>query len=123
LAPQRASGPIRYLGAGFGILASVTYTTSRTIGTELRRTLRGAVWEFGDDGYDDARTIWNGAVDHRPAVVARCADARDVQRALLAARSHGLPVSVRGGGHDWGRAGDSRVRRGDRPVGAARRTH
>jgi hypothetical protein len=47
----------------------------RTIGTELRRTLRGAVWEFGDDGYDDARTIWKGAVDHRPAVVARCADA------------------------------------------------
>src|SRR3712207_8562213 len=80
-------------------------TMNAGIGTELRRTLRGAVWEIGDDGYDLARTVWNGAVDHRPAVVVRCTDASDVQAALRVARRHGLPVSVRGGGHDWaGRA-------------------
>jgi FAD/FMN-containing dehydrogenase len=83
----------------------MSYTTEMKIGNELRRTLRGAVWELGDDGYDDARTVWNGAVDRRPAVVARCADVGDVRSALFAARRHGLPVSVRGGGHDWaGRA-------------------
>ena len=37
----------------------MSYTTEMKIGKELRRTLR----EFGDDGYDDARTVWNGAVD------------------------------------------------------------
>lgn len=79
--------------------------TNKTLGAELRHTLHGSVWEPGDAGYDDARTVWNGAVDHRPAVVARCADAGDVQAALLAAHQSGRPASVRGGGHDWaGRA-------------------
>ena len=81
------------------------HTTGTLIGTGLRRTFRGSVWEEGDDGYDQARTLWNGAVDGRPSVVARCADADDARTALLAARHHGLGVSVRGGGHDWaGRA-------------------
>lgn len=83
----------------------MSFTLNTRIATELRRTLRGEVWEVGDDGYEDERTVWNGAVDHRPAVVARCADRGDVQTALLVARRLGLPVSVRGGGHDWaGRA-------------------
>ena len=82
----------------------MTYATG-TIGADLRQHLRGEVWAAGDDGYDGARTVWNGAVDHRPAAVARCADTRDVRTAVLAARHHGLGVSVRGGGHDWaGRA-------------------
>ncbi len=82
----------------------MTYATG-SIGADLRQHLRGDVWQAGDDGYDGARAVWNGAVDHRPAVVARCADTRDVRTAILAARSHGLGVSVRGGGHDWaGRA-------------------
>ena len=97
--------PERYQGGGFNILSCMSYPRSRTIGIELRRALHGPVWEFGDDGYDAARTVWNGAVDHRPAVVARCADTDDVRAALLAAHRYGLPVSVRGGGHDWaGRA-------------------
>jgi FAD/FMN-containing dehydrogenase len=84
------------------LLPVMSETMSTTMATELRRGLRGAVWEQGDDGYDDARTVWNGAVDHRPAVVARCADAADVRTALQAARRHEVAVSVRGGGHDWG---------------------
>lgn len=76
-----------------------------TISTELRKNLCGTVSEPGDDGFDHDRTVWNGAVDRRPAVVARCADAGDVRTAVLAARRHRLAVSVRGGGHDWaGRA-------------------
>jgi FAD/FMN-containing dehydrogenase len=55
--------------------------------------------------YDEARRIWNGAVDHRPALIVRCETPAEVQASILAARRHELPVSVRGGGHDWaGRA-------------------
>ncbi|WP_456785975.1 FAD-binding oxidoreductase [Cellulomonas sp. P5_C5] len=80
-------------------------------GARLRAHVRGQVWRQGDDGYDDARRVWNGAVDRRPAVVVRCADADDVRTALLVARESGAPVTVRGGGHDWaGRAlGDGGV--------------
>ncbi|WP_210768282.1 FAD-binding oxidoreductase [Cellulomonas humilata] len=67
--------------------------------------MRGTVWQQGDDGYDDARRVWNGAVDRRPAAVVRCVDAEDVRAALLVARDSDVPLSVRGGGHDWaGRA-------------------
>jgi FAD/FMN-containing dehydrogenase len=83
----------------------MTHDTRTTIGTALRGRLRGAVREPGDEGYDAARKVWNAAVESRPAVVAQCLDAADVRAALLAAREHGVPLSVRGGGHDWaGRA-------------------
>src|SRR5215472_15463089 len=55
--------------------------------------------------YDDALQVWNGAVDSRPALIVRCETPADVQATVLAARRHDLPLSVRGGGHDWaGRA-------------------
>ncbi|TMQ92122.1 FAD-binding oxidoreductase [Actinomadura soli] len=56
-------------------------------------------------GYTAATALWNGAVSHRPAVVVRCAGTGDVQAGVRTAREYGLPVSVRGRGHDWaGRA-------------------
>ena len=55
--------------------------------------------------YDEARRIWNDAVDHRPALIVRAQTPTEVQSAIRAARSNQLPLSVRGGGHDWaGRA-------------------
>ena len=55
--------------------------------------------------YDQARRIWNGAVDHEPALIVRAETAAEVRAAVMAGRCHHLPVSVRGGGHDWaGRA-------------------
>ena len=89
----------------------MTQTTSSEVGARLRAHVRGQVWQEGDDGYDDARRVWNGAVDRRPAVLVRCADAADVRTALLVARESGVPLAVRGGGHDWaGRAlGDGGV--------------
>jgi FAD/FMN-containing dehydrogenase len=52
-----------------------------------------------DPGYDTARQLFNGAIDKRPALIARCTGPEDVQAALAHAREHGLTVAVRGGGH------------------------
>jgi len=67
----------------------------------LRSSLRGTLLLPEDDGYDDARAVWNAAIDRRPAAVARCADPTDVVRALEVARTCGLAVAVRGGGHSF----------------------
>ncbi|HVJ44041.1 MAG TPA: FAD-binding oxidoreductase [Dongiaceae bacterium] len=72
---------------------------------QLRGQMQGSVISPEDSGYAAARRIWNGAVDHRPALFARCETSRDVQLAVQAARQYGVALSVRGGGHDWaGRA-------------------
>lgn len=67
---------------------------------ELRRQMHGKVISRGDDGYDDARKVWNRAVDHRPAAIAFCERMEDIQAAVATARLHQLPVSVRAVGHD-----------------------
>lgn len=66
---------------------------------EFRAQLGGAALAPGDPGYDDARRVWNGMVDRRPALIARCANTADVVAAVNFARAHGLGVAVRGGGH------------------------
>ena len=65
----------------------------------LRARFRGALLRPGEEGYDEARRVWNGAIDRRPALIARCAGADDVVEAVLFARERELLVSVRGGGH------------------------
>lgn len=63
------------------------------------------VFEPGTDGYARSIGIWNGAVEHKPALIARCLTVNDVQSSLAIAQAQGLEISVRGGGHDWaGRA-------------------
>lgn len=66
----------------------------------LRARLQGAVLLPGDQGYDQARIVWNAAVDNRPSIIAKCADAADVAEAVKFARQHELLVSVRCGGHN-----------------------
>jgi FAD/FMN-containing dehydrogenase len=62
--------------------------------------IRGAVLREGDDGYDDARAIWNGLIDRRPAVIVQCTGPADVVDAVNFAREQGLLLSVKGGGHN-----------------------
>jgi FAD/FMN-containing dehydrogenase len=69
-----------------------------TIG-ELAEALRGELIRPGDPAYDQARAIWNGAHDRRPALIVRCRGVGDVLKAVEFARSEGLPIAVRGGGH------------------------
>jgi hypothetical protein len=67
--------------------------------------MQGSVVLRGDDDYARTRQIWNRAVENQPALFAVCETSADVQAALRVARNHNLPLSVRGGGHDWaGRA-------------------
>jgi FAD/FMN-containing dehydrogenase len=67
---------------------------------ELRQSLAGDVVGPADPEYDAARRCFNGLVDRRPAVIARCVGAADVATAFDFARTHGLEVAVRGGGHN-----------------------
>ena len=59
----------------------------------------GTLLHPGDEGYDDARAVFNGMIDRRPAVIARCTTAADVVAAVNFAREQGLPMSVYAGGH------------------------
>ncbi len=65
----------------------------------LRGSMLGEVVEPGDPGYDDVRKVWNGQIDRRPAIVARCRGVADVITAVRFAREHDLLAAVRGGGH------------------------
>ncbi|MBQ0986469.1 FAD-binding oxidoreductase [Streptomyces sp. F63] len=68
-------------------------------GEELAARLRGRLLRPGDPGYEPARRLWNGMIDRRPALVARCRGEEDVVAAVRHARDRGLPLAVRGGGH------------------------
>jgi FAD/FMN-containing dehydrogenase len=61
---------------------------------------RGQQLRPGDAGYDEARSVWNGMIDRRPALIARCTGTADVVAAVAHARTEGLEIAVRGGGHN-----------------------
>jgi FAD/FMN-containing dehydrogenase len=66
---------------------------------DFRGSLRGQLLLSGNDGYEQARKIWNGVFDRHPALIARCADSADVVKAINFARTYGVLTAVRGGGH------------------------
>src|SRR5947199_10605696 len=67
---------------------------------ELVSRMRGEVLRPGDAGYEQARQVYNGMIDKRPALIARCVDVADVIAAVNFAREHELTLAVRGGGHN-----------------------
>ncbi len=67
--------------------------------TELQGWVRGDVIVPGDERYEQARKVYNGMIDKRPALVVRPTGVADVIAAVKAARAEGLPISIRGGGH------------------------
>ena len=68
---------------------------------ELRAAFRGELVSPADDGYEEHRKIWNGSIDRRPGLIARCAGVADVRAAVRFGREHELTVAVRGGGHSF----------------------
>ena len=68
---------------------------------DFRSSLYGESLRSDDDGYDNARKVWNAMVDKRPALIARCSGTADVINCVNFARENGLLISVRGGGHNF----------------------
>jgi FAD/FMN-containing dehydrogenase len=66
----------------------------------FKATLRGPVLQPGDPDYEDARALWNAMIDRRPALIVRCSGTADVVASINFARQQGLPLAVRGGGHN-----------------------
>ncbi len=66
----------------------------------LRAALRGPLLAAGEPGYEEARAVWNAMIDRRPALIARCAGVADVLACVNFARTQGLALSVKGGGHN-----------------------
>jgi FAD/FMN-containing dehydrogenase len=82
-------------------MASVDTTKEAAVSIpRLRAGFKGRVIAPGDDGYDEARAVFYGWIDRRPAVIVRAADAEDVARVISLAQDTGLELAVRSGGHN-----------------------
>jgi hypothetical protein len=81
------------------------HTAAPLASDAFRSTFRGELIEPGDPGYDEARAVYNGMIDRRPRLIARCADVADVIAAVGLARETGTLLAVRGGGHNAGGLG------------------
>ena len=84
----------------------MTTPTAAEVGHETTPTVaeidgfRGRLISAEHTDYDIARAVWNGAIDRRPRLIARCIGTADVVAAVRFARDHGLEIAVRGGGHN-----------------------
>ena len=71
-----------------------------TVATAMKPHFRGQLIQPGDAAYDQARAVYNGMIDKRPALIARCTDVADVIAGVNAARDSGMLLAVRGGAHN-----------------------
>jgi FAD/FMN-containing dehydrogenase len=77
--------------------------------TQLQQlVIKGKVLTAGDAEYDNARKVWNGMIDRKPAFIAQCTNADDISECVRFARKNNMIVSVKGGGHNV--AGQCRLR-------------
>ena len=72
---------------------------------ELKASLAGELIQPGDEDYDEARRVYNGMIDRRPRLIARCADVADVIAAVNFGRQNDMLIAVRCGGHNAGGLG------------------
>ncbi|WEJ57205.1 FAD-binding oxidoreductase [Devosia sp. FJ2-5-3] len=68
--------------------------------TNFAARMRGPVVRPGDSDYDETRKLYNGMIDKRPKLIARCADVADIMTAVNFGRENGLDIAIRGGGHN-----------------------
>jgi FAD/FMN-containing dehydrogenase len=78
----------------------VTASTSQSNIDGLRSRLRGELLDPTHPAYDSVRTVWNGMIDRRPALIVRCRNSADVATAVVFARVHHLTIAIRSGGHN-----------------------
>jgi FAD/FMN-containing dehydrogenase len=71
-----------------------------SLAAEIRDGFQGKLISPRDGDYDEARKVWNGMIDKRPALIAQCASTSDVAKAVRLAHGKGLPLAVRGGAHN-----------------------
>ena len=74
--------------------------THQAVINDLKGRIRGPLVRPGDPGFDDARSVWNAMIDRRPGLIVRCLGVADIVACVNAAREHGIPLSVKGGGHN-----------------------
>ncbi len=72
---------------------------------QFGESLRGELILAGDAGYDEARKVYNGMIDKKPAMIAKCFDVADVIASVNFGRENNMLISVRGGGHNAGGLG------------------
>src|SRR5436190_725170 len=78
-----------------------TAAIDRTALAALETVFRGELIGRAHPAYDEHRAIWNGSIDRRPALIARCADEDDVAASVAFGQRTGLPVALRSGGHSF----------------------
>jgi hypothetical protein len=81
-------------------LAGTDSVLDEAVVEQFASRLRGELLRLGDAEYEEARQLWNGVIDRRPALIARCASVEDVACAVNFARENDLLLAVRGGGHN-----------------------
>src|SRR2546426_667188 len=81
--------------------ADTEITLDKAAFAELSASFAGELVRALDAGYDEHRKVWNGSIDRRPALIARCTRPEDVVAAVRFGHQTGLPVAVRGGGHSF----------------------
>jgi FAD/FMN-containing dehydrogenase len=69
--------------------------------SRFSEALGGSVYQSGEPEYEESREVWNGDIDRRPALVARCGDTDEVAAAIAFGREQGLDLTIRGGGHGF----------------------
>lgn len=81
-------------------MTTTTPVLAKRIKDEISSSVRGELIDADDPGFDEARSVYNAMIDRRPGLVARCVDVADVIAGVTAARTNGIELAVRGGGHN-----------------------